>query len=87
MAALIAGALTLLSMTKIWLGVFWGPPADDIKPVPTGVGNRRTMQFATMLAVAGTLTISLFAGTLFDLSQRAADDLRTPGVYIGEVQS
>ena len=86
-AALVAGALTLLSMTKIWLGVFWGRPPDDIKPVPSRIGNRRTMQFAAGLAVAGTLMISVFAGTLFDLSQRAADDLRTPGVYIGEVQS
>ncbi len=86
-AALLAGALTLLSMTKIWLGVFWGPQNEDVTPVPTAVGNRRTMQFATGLAVAGTLTISVFAGTLFDLSQEAAENLRTPTNYIEEVQS
>ena len=37
---------------------------------------------ATGLAVAGTLTISLFAGTLFGLSEQAATDLRDSSTYI-----
>jgi len=83
--ALLASALTLFSMTKIWLGVFWGSPpevevADRVAP-----GNRATMLAATGIAVAGTLTISLFAGTLFDLSERAADDLRSSTTYISQV--
>ncbi len=77
--ALFAGALTLLSMTKIWLGVFWGEDADGTEAVPTAPTNRRLMQGATMLAVAGTLTISLFAGTIHDLSERAAAELRAAG--------
>jgi len=77
--ALFAGALTLLSMTKIWLGVFWGKDADGLQAVPTAPNNRRLMQGATMLAVAGTLTISLFAGTIHDLSERAATELRSAG--------
>ena len=85
--ALIAGALTMLSMTKIWLGVFWGAKPDDVEPIPTNRGNRRAMLAATGLAVAGTLAISLFAGTLFDLSTRAADHLRSPTAYISEVTS
>ncbi|MEM9132473.1 MAG: proton-conducting transporter membrane subunit [Actinomycetota bacterium] len=84
-AALVAGALTLLSMAKIWLNVFWGsdPDPDAIEEEPAG--NRRTMVFATGLAVAGSLVISLYAGALYDLSRDAAEDLRTPGVYISEV--
>jgi len=74
--ALFAGALTLLSMTKIWLGVFWGKDGDSLEAVPTAPANRRLMQGATMLAVAGTVTISLFAGTIHDLSERAATELR-----------
>lgn len=85
--ALVAGSLTLLSMTKIWLGVFWGTDADDSSPVPTAPRNRQIMFLATGLAVAGSLTISVFAGTLFDLGERAADDLRTPSGYISEVLS
>jgi len=84
--ALVAGALTLLSMTKIWLGVFWGRDNDTAEPVPTAQNNRRLMFSATGIAVAGTLTISVFAGTLFDLSERAASDLRDPQRYISEVQ-
>lgn len=86
-AALVAGALTLLSMAKIWLGVFWGTPPDEMTPIPMASRNRRTMQAATALAVTGSLVISLFAGTLFDLSKRAAEDLRAPTTYITEVRS
>ncbi len=83
--ALVAGALTLLSMTKIWMGLFWGTPTDQVNPAPPAPANRRAMFGATGLAVAVTLTISLFAGTLFDLSDRAAADLRDARVYIEEV--
>ena len=86
-AALVGGALTLLSMTKIWIGVFWGKQSQERNPVPTSPANRRLMRAATGLAVAGTLTISFFAGTLFDLSRQAAEDLRNPSVYIEEVLS
>ena len=84
-AALVAGALTLLSMTKIWLGVFWGRDVDGPSPTPPSRRDRNTMYGATALAVAGTLTISLFAGTLFDLARQAAEDLREPGVYASQV--
>jgi multicomponent Na+:H+ antiporter subunit D len=83
--ALVGGVLTMLSMAKIWIGVFWGSPSAENNPVKTSVINRRLMRGATGMAVAGTLTVSLFAGPLFDLSLEAAEDLRTPVVYIGEV--
>ncbi|MEQ8717930.1 MAG: Na+/H+ antiporter subunit D [Acidimicrobiales bacterium] len=39
-AALFAGLLTLMSMTKIWAGVFWGEPQieEDPEEVPTVAG-------------------------------------------------
>ncbi len=83
--ALVGGALTLLSMAKIWVGVFWGSPSGKAKPVETTVANRRLMRGATGMAVAGTLLVSAFAGPLFDLSLQAAEDLRSPAVYIDEV--
>ena len=86
-AALVGGALTLLSMAKIWLGVFWGTPPADLHPNQVARGDRRAMIGATGLAVAGTLTISFFAGSLFDMSAKASEDLRDPSVYISEVQS
>ncbi len=84
-AALVGGALTLLSMTKIWMAVFWGTPPEDPSPVSTARGDRRAMLGATALAVAGTLTISLLAGGLFDLSAEAAAGLRDPNVYVQAV--
>ena len=72
-------------MTKIWIGVFWGQPNT---PAQAGApGHRNTMVAATGLAVAGTLAISIFAGAIFDLSQRAAEDLRDPAAYISVVTS
>ena len=86
-AALLAGALTLLSMAKIWLGVFWGPPAEEITPVTVDRRNQKTMLSATGLAVCGTLVISLLAGPLFDLSTRASEELKNPTVYVHQVLS
>ena len=84
-AALVTGALTLLSMAKIWLSVFWGPKAEDLNPVPARRRNHRILMTATGLAVSGLLAISLLAGTLFDLSDRASRDLRNTDAYVGEV--
>ena len=81
--ALVAGALTLLSMTKIWLGVFWGEAPPESQRSSDAPGNRKTMLAATALAVGGTLAISLFAGTFFDLAQRAAEELRGTAYIAG----
>ncbi len=79
--ALLAGVLTLLSMTKIWLGVFWGTDPDDPPEGRKAPGNRATMLVATGLAVAGTLAISFAAGLLYDLSVEAAEELRSAELY------
>ena len=34
--ALVGSALTLLSMVKIWMGVFWGASTEDPLPEPKG---------------------------------------------------
>ncbi len=86
-AALIGGVLTMLSMAKIWLGVFWGKAPDDVASIQMATGDRRAMHLATGLAVAGTLAISLFAGTLFELSGEAAESLRNSDIYVAEVLS
>ncbi len=81
--SLVVSVFTLLSMSKIWLGVFWGTPTEPDATAladPTSVASRRMMLSATTLAIIGTLGIALFAGTLYDLSEQAATDLllRTP---------
>ncbi|MCY4067890.1 MAG: proton-conducting transporter membrane subunit [Acidimicrobiaceae bacterium] len=84
-AALVAGALTLLSMWKIWNAVFWSRPAADPSPGPAVRSGAKTMHSATALAVIGTLVVSLLAGPLLDLSTQAAEDLRDRSVYIEAV--
>jgi multicomponent Na+:H+ antiporter subunit D len=90
--SLIGSVLTLLSMAKIWLGVFWGTPPDRALRVVALAGDRRSGRHrlmvgatATATAVAGTLAIALFAGPLWDLSERAAADLLDPDAYRLEV--
>lgn len=84
--ALFVGLLTLLSMTKIWIGVFWRTPTlpepDDMPVVP---GAQRLMYAATTATVVMSLTITVFAGTLWNWSMAIATDLMNPSIYIQQV--
>jgi len=84
--ALLGSLLTLVSMTKIWIGVFWG----DVRPaVPEGrVGvlrHHRLMSSATVVVVGGTLAIAAFAGPLYSFCVGAAAQLVDPSQYIEAV--
>jgi multicomponent Na+:H+ antiporter subunit D len=70
--SLVGSLLTLLSMTKIWLGVFWGEPDGGRPERPVRGWGHRTMTGATAVAVAATLAVAVFAGPLWDVSERAA---------------
>ena len=88
-AALLASVLTLLSMVKIWLGAFWGTDPDDDQARATveshGRGHRPTMMGVTGFAVAITLFVAASAGTIWELSQRAAADLIQIEPYVSGV--
>jgi multicomponent Na+:H+ antiporter subunit D len=82
--ALVVSIFTLLSMTKIWIGAFWG----DVTASAVPASSRRSvaiMQTATALAVATTLAVAVVGGPLWEFSERIAVDLlgRTP--YIEQV--
>ena len=98
--ALTVSFLTLLSMTKIWAGVFWGdsdPPYDALDHDATtrsdrdawnGEGGRsgpRLMVGATGIAVALSIAYVIWAGPIYDLAERAADDLLHPARYVEAV--
>ncbi len=84
--ALVGSLLTLLSMTKIWLGVFWGEPAEGIsKSSRMSTADRRIMTGATTAAVSVTIAVAIFAGPLFNMSERAASDLLEGTPYVQEV--
>jgi multicomponent Na+:H+ antiporter subunit D len=78
-AGLAAGVLTLFSMSKIWAGVFWGVPDDPVPALadPDGprLGAGTVMTVATAAMVAVTLVIPLYAGPVWQLSERAGEQL------------
>ncbi len=68
--------LTLVSMAKIWTGVFWG----ELRPagVPRGIVRRHgLMSAATVTTVVITLVIAAAAGPIVRFADRAAADLLT----------
>ncbi len=84
--ALIVSLLTLFSMTKIWAGVFWGEP-ESATPLAEGRtnGGPPLMVLATGLTVALSISFVVFAGPMFELAERAGDDLMNPSAYINAV--
>ena len=82
--------LTLYSLMKVWISVFWGPARD---PVPGArldrpgepLGGPLLMVLPTAALAALTLALGLAAGPLYDLSLRAAADLLDPQAYVTEV--
>ncbi len=83
LTALIAGILTLVSMTKIWSEAFW-------KPAPVGarlarLGPRRGALVPIVILCLFTVTIGLSAELFFELASRAAGQLLDPSEYIQAV--
>ena len=86
--SLAVGLLTLFSMTKIWSGVFWGeadeqpprqPHTDDTLGGPVG------MIAATAMLGVASLAVSIFAGSIYEISERAGSDLLAPERYVEAV--
>lgn len=85
--AIAVSLMTLISMTKIWIGLFWG----EVMPVvPTGrVGilrHYRLMTISTVTLILGTLAIAAFAGPLYEFCVGAAEQLVNPMMYIQAVR-
>jgi multicomponent Na+:H+ antiporter subunit D len=90
-AAVLTGLLTLFSMSKIWIGVFWAPREDESVAVDapdrarSRLGGPLLMVGPTALLVALSIAIGIWAGPLLDLATRAADDLSQPTAYVEAV--
>ena len=74
---LVVGLLTLLSMGRTWMEAFWQPAAGPDRAAP---GVPLLIVISGLSAV--TLAISWFAGPLFDVTLRAADQLLRRDEYI-----
>ena len=81
--------LTLFSMFKVWVGVFWSPVhASGTRPVSARRGwlpAPALMIAPTAVLAVLTLVIGLAAGPLYELSDRAASDLLDPAAYLHAV--
>jgi multicomponent Na+:H+ antiporter subunit D len=86
--SLVVSLLTVFSVAKIWSGVFWSPAEDppDRAPRPAGkLGGPMLMVVPTAVLVVVSLAFMVFAGALFGLSERTAEDLRHPAQYVQAV--
>lgn len=84
--------LTLYAVGRVWVAVFWGPVVTPVADVDARDGievgvvrTPRLMTGATVAAVVGMLSITVLAGPLYALSERAAQDLMDPASYTGAV--
>jgi multicomponent Na+:H+ antiporter subunit D len=87
--AVVVSLFTLLSMVKIWNGVFWGEPRtiEDAETPPEAARSRRATAVlapAAFLAVV-TLVLGLGAEGLWVLADRAARGLLDVAAYAGAV--
>ena len=93
--------VTLYALARFWNLAFWRPRGelegyrsrliDSVQEAPAGattVATRTTpvmMLAATAAMVALTVSLTVFAGPLFDLSGRAAENLRDASTYVSLV--
>jgi multicomponent Na+:H+ antiporter subunit D len=96
-AGIVVSFLTLFSMIKIWVGVFWAPEGDPDLDAPApgageptrspGIGGPVLMVAPTAALVVITIAMGIFAGPFLELTTRAAGDLLDPTPYLDAVAS
>ncbi|SLN24422.1 Na(+)/H(+) antiporter subunit D [Aquimixticola soesokkakensis] len=86
-AALVVGALTIFSMTKIWAEAFWKDHPDGQEPRLRDIALReRLLALAPIAGLAAlTVVIGLFPAPFLDLASRASAQLLDPQAYIDAV--
>ncbi len=85
---LLTGALTLLSMLKIWSYGFWGPPQGEHQHVPAGAPRIRGLRAgyvgAAMLVVVA-LGLGFAAEPVYRVAFTAGAQLEDPAAYVNAV--
>lgn len=88
--SLLVGLLTLFSMSKIWLSVFWSSSPEKTKRMPRYhsqplfKSHYMLIISSTLLALC-TLFLSFYPEAMIALSKRTAEQLLEPQIYIDAV--
>ena len=88
LASLAVGLLTMFSMTKIWAGAFWGEPEQEPSSTPRTserLGGPVGVVGATALLGVASIAVSLWAGPIYDIAERAGADLLEPSRYVDAI--
>jgi len=78
-AIVLVGLLTIFSMLKIWVAVFWGEANPEVKSPP-----RINLATSAIMGIT-TIAIGIFCGYFFGLAESAANSLINPAAYIEAV--
>ena len=86
-AALVTGALTIYSMTKIWGEAFWKEHPDGRTPALSNIPRPARTQLLLPIAALALVTvlIGLFPGPIWDFAAVAGNQLMDPTAYVAEV--
>lgn len=90
-ASLLAGILTLVSMTKIWNFVFWKDSATDEinecedKFIKFSFKERFSLYFPSFLLLLLIIVFSVFISPIYNVAEIAASQLMNPDIYINAV--
>ena len=81
----IGGILTLLSMLKIWLAVFWGKrPEDEWEPQPASAP--RIFHYVPLVVLVGiSIALGVTGDVLWSFAETAAGEIVDSSVYINQV--
>lgn len=79
--ALFVGILTLFSMLKIWIEVFWKPVKDGVKSYAIA-GDEKLMVTASGILALMSVLMGIFGVPIIDYCTEAAADLLSPEKYI-----
>jgi multicomponent Na+:H+ antiporter subunit D len=82
--SLAVSLLTLFSMTKIWIEVFWKPLPRSNQPMPEKKNSWALL--APVLILASLVVLfGIFAGPIFHVAEQASGQLLNPQLYIQSV--
>ena len=82
--AMAVGLFTMYSMSKVWVNAFLPGTDEDVDAdrTPTSV---RVMYLPIGVLAAATIFISVFAGPVYEIAERSADELMNSSAYIEAV--